>query len=136
MVLLSHPCVIQYDGNCPLRDYWIKVGKGTQNSHQQSRKADTGQYNFLSLENQLRERVQLTGGGGAECRGWNVRKGGESMMGHLESNNMRNQKLRESRCSAAESVVCASALVCLLLLLLCDKRREREETELLDCKII
>lgn len=53
MVLLSHPCVIQYDGNCPLRDYWIKVGKGTQNSHQQSKKADTGQYNFLSLENQL-----------------------------------------------------------------------------------
>lgn len=82
----------------------MKVGKGTQNSHQHSRKADTGQYNFLYLEHQLRE-GPVNRRGGAECRSWNIRKGGESMMGHLESNNMRDQKLRESRCSAAESVV-------------------------------
>lgn len=103
-VLLSRPCVIPCDGNYPLRGYWIRVGKGVQKSHRHSRKDDMSQYNFLSLEHQLRERGQLTCGGRAEYKGWSVRKGGENLMGHLKPNDMKDKKLIESRCNAAESV--------------------------------
>lgn len=82
-MLLNHPCVIPRDGNDLLRGYWLRVDKGTQESHHHGRKDDMSHYNFLSLEHQPRLRRQLAGREGAGCKGWNVRKGGENMTGHL-----------------------------------------------------
>ena len=104
--LLNRPRVIPCDTTYPLRGYRIRVGKGTQSSHRHSRKDDTSQYNFLSLEHHLRVGGgQFTGRGGAEFDGWNVRKSGEIVMGLLQPDDMSGSGTKRKQMHAVESVV-------------------------------
>lgn len=73
------------------------VGKGAQSNHGRSRKDSMSQYNFLSLGHHLRGGGwRLTGRRRTEFEGWGVRKCREAMMDPLQSNDMKDEKLRES----------------------------------------